>query len=143
MTPSSSIYFLTNDETMGPTTPIWWGEDRPTKMLIPLYAFSECKNPVAIETRVVAQVNAQNQCGKTALYEMNAGRGDSDCSEQRFKLALDTNSKSNQWRNNATLANCQFETPKVRPVAIDAYRWHEPNSGQRIASMKIAIIVSF
>jgi hypothetical protein len=141
-TPASSIYFLTNDETMGPTTPIWWGDDdHPSKMSIPLYASSRCKNVNAIGTMIIAQFHAQNQCGKSIFYEMNAGRGDTDCPEQqRFRLLLDA--KRNLWRNNVTLAKCQFETPKVRPLAIDAYRWHDPNSGQVVGSMKLAIVIS-
>jgi hypothetical protein len=73
---------------------------------------------------------------------MNAGRGSTDCPEQRFKLQLDDDAKSNSWKHNSTLVNCRFETPKVRPLAVNAYRWHDPNSGQLVGSIKLAILVS-
>jgi hypothetical protein len=131
-TPSSSIYFLTDDATIGPTERVWWGDSRET-LTVPLYA-ANCNN-----AEVIASIKAQNKCGNS-LFQINAGRGKNDCTEQRLYLELD-DSNANLWLLNSTLASCRFETPRVRPVGINSYRWHDPNAEQLLGSMKIAIVV--
>jgi hypothetical protein len=131
-TPSSSIYFLTDDPSIGPAERVWWGSSRAT-LIVPLYA-SNCNN-----VAVIASIKAQNKCGNS-FFQMNAGRGATDCTEQRLFLELD-DSKANPWLLNSTLSSCRFETPSVRPVGINSYRWHDPNAEQLLGSMKIAVVV--
>ena len=131
-TNASSIYFVAEDSTIGPTEGVWWGESRET-LRVPLFA-SNCGN-----VEVIAKVMAQNKCG-TDYYQMNAGRYKSGCPGQSLYLALD-NAAANPWINISTYQGCRFETHATAPVTINALRWHEPNAGKLLGSMNIKIVV--
>jgi hypothetical protein len=128
----SSIYFLAEDSSIGPTEAEWWGESRST-LTVPLVA-SNCKN-----AEVTASVKAQNKCG-TSFFQMNAARSSDSCPGQSLYLALD-DATANPWRTNTAYQGCRFETHATSPVVINAFRWHNPNADTLLGSMTIKIVV--
>lgn len=132
-TKASSIYFLAEDPTIGPTNAVWWGESRAT-LSVPLIAYN-CKN-----AEVVASVMAQNNCDDYDFFQMNAGRGANDCSGHSLYLSLD-DVNANPWRGDSAYQGCRFETHPAAPIQINAYRWHEPNGGALLGSMNIKVLV--
>lgn len=132
-TPSSSVYFLAVDLSIGPTTATWWGGSRDT-LTIPLV--STCTDQI-----VTASVMAQ-QISSGSYWQMSAGRSANNNDHQLY-LKLDPYNlalNQNTWLH--TYPGCIFITHPVRPVLIKAFRWHDPESGKLLGTMALKIQVT-
>jgi len=118
---ASSAYFLATDSDVGPTSSVWWGGSRET-LFIPLY--SSCLGGFVEEAKVVASVKAQQEsCGST--WQMNAGRLATDACGHALRLTIDSEIE-NPWLLDGSLQGCTFSSHPMKPIVINARRWHDP-----------------
>jgi hypothetical protein len=131
--PSSSVYFLADDSSVGPTTPKWWGGVRDT-LNIPL--MSSCTDQI-----VTASVMAQ-QYSFGSYWQMSAGRSANNYDHQLY-LKLDPYNltlSQNTWLT--TYRCCNFTTHPMRPLVINAFRYHDPDKGKLLGIIVLALQVT-
>jgi len=128
--PGSSAYFVTTDSAIGPTDRVWWG-GASTTLNVPLHSSCDPQGAPIIATFVAQQE------GCTDTWQMNAGRGASECAHE---LVLTLDSTANTWRSDSTLDGCELRTHPVSPVIIEARRWHAPEANKLLGEVTIEVI---
>ena len=123
----SSMYYVLQDPTIGPTTRVWWddGDDLPTPLTVPVV---DVLTGEPASLRLDAQKEA---CG--SRWDLNSGQAaDWGCSHH---VVLRVAAEGNE----DLMAGHTYRSPGSHPVVIEGRRWHDPNAKQLIGTFAFEI----
>ena len=108
----SSTYFVVADETVGPTSGIWWGDSEPTLLSIPVID----TDSMELNTLYVNAWKRTCALGWSTWWNLNSAQvADSSC-DQWVHLDAATNSH--------LIPGHTYRSPYSQPVLISAMQWH-------------------
>ena len=115
---NSSVYFLLQDNTIGPTSRIWWGDATPTLLHIPVI------DEITNETTFLNVQVRKRSCdlGWGEWWNLNSGQvADSNCFHSMYFDVTETD-------NTHLISGHTYKSPDSEPIIFEARRWHEPNA---------------
>ncbi len=110
---------------MGPTSRIWWGDESPTPLRVPV-------TDEEGEVQTLRLLAFNEICGG-ARVTFNAGRGANDC-PHRAVVFVDP-------QGNEGLAGRRWSTPPSAPLVFEARRWHQPDGQALLAVYALELVV--
>lgn len=121
----SSIYYVFEDSSVGPTSGAWWGDGAGTLIQVPVRDVenSEVKTLVMRAHKVA--------CGN--WWGINTGQAaEWGCSHQ-VHLQVE------EGANASLISGHVYETPASSPILIRGLRWHAPNAGSTLGVLNLHI----
>ena len=113
----SSLYFLVNEDSVGPTTKEWWGSNTFTPLNIPMVD-TDTGEPTTIA------VNSYKQTcnlGWGTLWTLNSGQVSDPCT---YQVRLEMPEAGNEH----LISGHTYRSPGSQPIIFEGRRWHDPNS---------------
>jgi hypothetical protein len=120
----SSVYFVTDDATTGPTSGVWWdGED--VELFAPVI-------DLATGEQTTLTINAYKVACDT-WWPLNTGQSSHWNCDNYAQLQVDPAS------NEHLVSGHNYQSPNANPLLIIAKRWHEPNAGQILDTFALEV----
>ena len=125
----SSMYFTLEDDSIGPTSGIWWGDSSPTTLTIPVIDTSTAE----ASTITVNSWKKACNLGWGIWWNLNSGQvADSECDQSVY---LDIPADQNEHLTSGRV----YRSPDSHPVVFEGRRWHSPDSGAIVGTFVYSI----
>jgi hypothetical protein len=125
----SSMYYLMEDASMGPTSRVWWGDSSATPLTIPVVDEATGESVVL---NVDSWKKSCNQ-GWGIWWNLNSGQAaDGECTHSVYLEMPETG-------NEHLESGHTYASPPSQPAVFEGRRWHDPE-GQEVVDTFVYVL---